>query len=56
MFKLDIQVFKTIYEYCDMIGKGFGFSGALEGFYINAIVVVGTVLVAINSKGASKKC
>ena len=54
MFKLDIAVFNAIYDYCHTIGSGFGF-GALEGFYINAIVVVGTVLVALNSKGAKAK-
>ena len=54
MFKLDIHVFKTIYDYCHIIGTGFGF-GAFEGFFINAIAVVGVILVGLNNKGASKK-
>ena len=56
MFNLDIKVFKTVYDYCDYIGKGFGFQGFGEGAIIIGIVVVGTVLVAINKIGAKQKC
>ena len=55
MIKLDIQVFKTCYNYFDQVGRGFGFNGALEGAIIISFVVVGTVLVAIN-KVENKKC
>ena len=55
MFKLDYQVFKMVYDYSKFIGEGFGFS-VIEGFFINGIVIIGTVLVAINNLGASKKC
>ena len=55
MFKLDYQIFKTCYDYCYQIGVGFGFNGTLEGLYINAIAIVGVVLIAINSKGAKEK-
>ena len=55
MFNLDIKVFKICYEYCDQLGRGFGFNGALEGAIIIGFVVVGTVLIAI-SKVENKKC
>ena len=56
LFKLDIKIFKTIYDYCDYVGKGFGFDGAKQGMFILGFVVVGTVLVAINQIGAKQKC
>ena len=54
MFRLDITVFNQIYNYCKITGEAFGFS-VIEGFFINGLVIVGTVLVAINNLGASKK-
>ena len=54
MFKLDIAVFNAIYDFCKTTGETFGFS-VLEGFYINGILIVGTVLIGLNNKGSSKK-
>ena len=54
MFKLDLHLFKICYDYCKIIGEGFGFT-VVEGFLINGFVIVGTVLIAI-SKVENRKC
>ena len=53
MFKLDIQVFNAIVDYCKVTGQAFGF-GVWEGAFINFTAIAGAILIGLNSKGNKK--
>ena len=53
MFKLDHAILKSCLDFCQTIGEGFGF-GLKEGIFINFTLIVGTILIALNNKGAKK--
>ena len=50
MFRLDVNIFKTIYEACETLGHAFEM-GAFEGF----VMYIGLILMSVELGIESKK-